>query len=188
MKTLHAFIQRHRLGLLFFLWCLILAWLTLSPGSAQPAGAGTAAQSQEETTGSMLLERFIPLRPAAEQSPKKTLAESNQAPGPTKSETWHGAHELDELPRPLVSLETLFLFPDKAAILGIRTALVLVELEIDLRGNIVTHRILRGAGNGFDEEVLAKLPSVRFSPGRIDGRAVAVRARLPIRFVLRPGR
>jgi protein TonB len=75
-------------------------------------------------------------------------------------------------------------YPRLARELG-KEGSVLLRLTIDERGSLTHVEVLRGAGSGFDEEAVRAARESRFSPARMNGRAVACRAQLPVRFVLR---
>ncbi|SDY15078.1 energy transducer TonB [Hymenobacter psychrophilus] len=66
---------------------------------------------------------------------------------------------------------------------------VFASFVVDESGRIQQPRILRGLGNGCDEEVLRVLrqTSGRWTPGQQDGRFVKVKMMLPIRFKFQPG-
>ncbi len=75
-------------------------------------------------------------------------------------------------------------YPRLARELG-KEGTVLLRLTIDDRGRLTHVEVLRGAGSGFDEEAVRAARESKFSPARMNGRAVACRAQLPVRFVLR---
>ncbi len=183
---IRTLLRRHTTALLFLAWLGLLA-LPLLDSQADAAGVQDGSPvSKAEAQQNIVLERFVRMMPDSlpDTAPEQV---TNQSSGQQGQQSWHGADELDELPRPLVPLHSLFVFPERAARLGIRRALVLAEIDLDAEGRIAACRIVHGAGNGFDEEVLARLPGVRFAPGKKGGHPVAVRARLPVRFVLRSG-
>ncbi|WP_190242533.1 energy transducer TonB, partial [Hymenobacter lapidiphilus] len=66
---------------------------------------------------------------------------------------------------------------------------VFASFVVDESGRIQQPRILRGVGDGCDEEVLRVLrqTSGRWTPGQQDGRFVKVKMMLPIRFKFQPG-
>lgn len=67
--------------------------------------------------------------------------------------------------------------------------LVFASFVVDETGRVVQPRIVRGLGNGCDEEVLRVLrqTSGRWVPGQQDGQFVKVKLVLPIRFHFQPG-
>jgi protein TonB len=75
-------------------------------------------------------------------------------------------------------------YPRLARELG-KEGTVLLRLTIDERGSLTHVEVLRRAGSGFDEEAVRAARESKFSPARMNGRAVACRAQLPVRFVLR---
>ncbi|MBW3470023.1 TonB family protein [Arthrospiribacter ruber] len=75
-------------------------------------------------------------------------------------------------------------YPDKAKEMGIEGT-VYVVFEIQKDGRVTNPEILRGIGGGCDEEALRVIrQSPDWIPGKQNGREVAVRMRLPIRFKL----
>lgn len=62
---------------------------------------------------------------------------------------------------------------------------VFVEFTVHSTGEITNAKILRGIGYGCDEEALAAINDMpRLKPGRMNGRNVPVRMRLPVKFRL----
>ncbi len=62
---------------------------------------------------------------------------------------------------------------------------VLLRVTIDERGRPVSVEIVKGAGFGFDEEAIKAVQSSTFVPARKEGKPLAGKVLLPIRFVLR---
>lgn len=65
-----------------------------------------------------------------------------------------------------------------------REGVVALELHISAEGRLLEAIILEKAGYGMDEAALQALQSSTFFPAVQDGRAVAGKARLNIRFQL----
>ena len=61
---------------------------------------------------------------------------------------------------------------------------VLLRVTIDEQGRPVEVEVLDTAGSGFDEEAVQAVKKSVFTPAKKDGRPVACRALLPVRFVL----
>ena len=59
---------------------------------------------------------------------------------------------------------------------------VIIEADIDSKGNLIQIRVIRNAGFGFDEAAIAMMEASAFSPAMMDGRAVGVRMRFTIKF------
>ncbi|GAA4379146.1 energy transducer TonB [Hymenobacter koreensis] len=80
-------------------------------------------------------------------------------------------------------LNSLVRYPDAALRKGTK-GLVLASFVVDENGEVVNPKIVRGLGNGCNEEVLRVLryTSGRWTPGYRDGRAVKVKMTVPIRF------
>jgi protein TonB len=62
---------------------------------------------------------------------------------------------------------------------------VLLRVTIDERGRPVLVEVLTKAGFGFDEEAVKAVQGSTFVPAKKEGKALACKALLPIRFVLR---
>ena len=58
-------------------------------------------------------------------------------------------------------------------------------MTIDERGRPVEIEVLRKAGFGFDEEAVKAVQGSTFVPAKKEGKALACKALLPIRFVLK---
>ena len=67
--------------------------------------------------------------------------------------------------------------------------LVFASFVVDESGRVIQPRIVRGLGDGCDEEVLRVLrqTSGHWTPGQQDGRFVKVKLVVPIRFRFQPG-
>ncbi len=61
---------------------------------------------------------------------------------------------------------------------------VLLVIVVDERGNPRDIRVIRPAGLGLDEKALQAVQQWRFSPGKKDGRPVAVQAMIEVNFRL----
>ena len=59
---------------------------------------------------------------------------------------------------------------------------VIVEVTIDIAGNIVNRKVLQSIGYGIDEKVLAVLENWRFRPATINGAPVASRQDVHFHF------
>jgi len=62
---------------------------------------------------------------------------------------------------------------------------VLLRVTIDERGRPVAVEVIEKAGFGFDEEAVKAVKDSTFIPAKIDGKPLACKALLPIRFVLK---
>jgi protein TonB len=66
-----------------------------------------------------------------------------------------------------------------------REALVVIEVEIDARGKVVSARVLRHADYGLDDAALVAAKSTQFEPALMGTTPVPVRYQLPYRFKVR---
>ena len=62
---------------------------------------------------------------------------------------------------------------------------VLLRVTIDERGRPVDVEIVKGAGFGFDEEAVKAVQCSTFVPAKKEGKPLACKVLLPIRFVLK---
>lgn len=82
-------------------------------------------------------------------------------------------------------LQSQIVYPE-AAIVGGTEGVVYVEFVVDAAGTIGNAKVVKGIGDGCDEEairVVRKMPA--WKPGMINGKPVNVLFHLPIRFKLR---
>lgn len=63
-----------------------------------------------------------------------------------------------------------------------KEGIVILEVDIDLQGRVISARIIEEPGWGFGEAALKAIQNAAFSPAKIDATAVPVRYRIPIRF------
>jgi TonB family protein len=75
-------------------------------------------------------------------------------------------------------------YPKKAKDLE-REGVVILALVLDESGRLVSVDVVESGGFGFDEEAVRAVKKSSFLPATRNGRAVACRAILPVRFVLR---
>jgi protein TonB len=66
-----------------------------------------------------------------------------------------------------------------------REALVVIEVEIDAKGKVVSARVMRHADHGLDDAALAAAKATEFEPALMGTTPVPVRYQLPYRFKVR---
>ncbi len=66
-----------------------------------------------------------------------------------------------------------------------REALVVVEVEIDASGRVVSARVIKHADYGLDDSALAAAKQTTFEPALMGTQPVAVRFQIPYRFKVR---
>jgi periplasmic protein TonB len=86
-----------------------------------------------------------------------------------------------EMPRLLA--EVRIPYPKEAKEKGIEGPVVM-GLLIDVDGNVRDATLLEGPGHGLDEAAMEAVRRLRFSPAKVEKKAVAVRIRYIYRFVL----
>ncbi len=75
-------------------------------------------------------------------------------------------------------------YPPSMRTLG-KTATVKLEAYIDKKGKVRKVTIVKSAGEEFDQAAKKAIWASTFSPAKVDGKAVAVLLRLPVKFNLR---
>lgn len=66
-----------------------------------------------------------------------------------------------------------------------REGLVKLEVLIDARGRVRDIRVLKSAGEAFDQAAINAIHASSFAPGNVNGKPVTVLMRVPVRFKLR---
>ena len=72
-------------------------------------------------------------------------------------------------------------YPPAALAAGIEGS-VLIEYDIDYKGNVVDTRVLQSLGHGCDEEACRVIRLLKFSVGRNRGVKVVFHKKMPIKF------
>jgi protein TonB len=103
-------------------------------------------------------------------------------PPPVKKPKFFPSYEVTKLPRAksAVQPEIPQAFRDAQ-----REALVVVEVEIDASGNVVSARVLKHAEYGLDDSALAAAKHTTFEPALMGTQPVPVRFQIPYRFKVR---
>lgn len=137
----------------------------------------------------VLTEKPEPPKPVAPPEPVKEIVEPT--PPVTKALPETAEESLPE-PAPLAKLTAMPRFihqeqpvyPHVLRAAG-REGVVRLELLIDAKGVVRKVTVLKSAGDAFDEAAIAAMKNSSFAPAEIEGKAVAVKLRLPIKFRLR---
>jgi protein TonB len=92
------------------------------------------------------------------------------------------AYELDQPPQPIVRVPPSYPFKARErAIEGV----VQIKMLVNIDGSVSHLQILDARPKGvFEESVMRAVPQWKFSPGKIEGKAVTAWVVLPIRFTL----
>lgn len=61
---------------------------------------------------------------------------------------------------------------------------VFIEFVVDRTGTVSQLKIVKGIGDGCDEEAMRVISQTRWEPGRQRGKPVNVRLTLPVQFKL----
>lgn len=81
------------------------------------------------------------------------------------------------------SIQSKIIYPEVAKRAGIEGR-VYVLAFIDENGNVANAKIIKGIGGGCDEAALNAVKTVKFIPGKKDGKPVKVQVSIPIAFKL----
>jgi periplasmic protein TonB len=91
----------------------------------------------------------------------------------------------DRPPTPIIDFDLKQFFPKEARWANITQKVVVVRVQVDERGRLVTARVVSAkAGYGFDEAAIKIVNLAKFAPGYQKGRPVKMNHRLPITFLL----
>lgn len=92
----------------------------------------------------------------------------------------------DEMPEPIggiTAIQQKAYYPELAKRSGVQGK-VFVEAFINENGNVVGVKIIKGIGAGCDESAMKAVLSIRFKPGKHNGKPVKVRVVAPLWFKL----
>ncbi|MDG5765934.1 energy transducer TonB [Balneolales bacterium ANBcel1] len=106
---------------------------------------------------------------------------SATAMAPDEDEVYRVVEEMPEIIGGIQELYKHLQYPERAVRGGVEGRVV-VQFIIDENGEIHNPEILRDIGAGCGDAAVEAIKSVRFSPGRQNGQAVAVLYALPITF------
>ncbi len=164
------------------------------PPAAPPAAAPPAAPPPEAAApapaapGPALADTLTPATASSGGMTAQTGA-GGAGTGPPAAQ----ADESDYLPQfkiteapviPTKAVLSKIEYPPLAARQGIE-ATVFLELLIDATGKIRKVTVLKDPGYGFAQVAVAALQGVVCVPAKVEGQAVAVRYRYPVRFTLK---
>ncbi len=91
----------------------------------------------------------------------------------------------DRPPAPFIDFDLRQFFPKAAKDANITSGTVIVQVQVDEKGNLKAARVVSGrSGYGFDEAALRVIHMARFSPGYVKGKPIKMNHRIPVRFVL----
>ena len=91
----------------------------------------------------------------------------------------------DRPPTPIIDFDLKQFFPQAAKAASITDKVVVVLVQIDEGGNLVSSKIVSGkAGYGFDEAAIKIINMTRFTPGYVAGKPTKMAHRVPINFTL----
>jgi TonB family protein len=106
-------------------------------------------------------------------------AESNAVPVETEKGTF------DQPPVPLSAIRPQYPFEMRRKGIG---GEVLVEFVVSAEGRVRDAKVISAPHKDFHASAIAAVENVRFKPAMKDGRAVAVRMRVPLVYQVGPGR
>lgn len=122
----------------------------------------------------------------SEEEPEQVLVPVTKKPSETEE-----AKEILPTPVPVFKLTSMPRFihraqfyPPSMRSLG-KEAIVKLEVLIDKAGVVRNVIVLESAGAIFDQAAIESMMASTFVPGNVEGKAVAVLKRMPVRFTLR---
>jgi len=81
---------------------------------------------------------------------------------------------VEKIPVPLTPYSQVLRYPEAAANLSLPKIGIVVELIIDKKGRVIKATGVTDSGYGFEQEAISNLTNIRFRPGRLQGKTVAV--------------
>ncbi len=96
---------------------------------------------------------------------------------------------VEQLPEPIggiMAIQQNVVYPESARRDSVEGT-VYVEAFIDEQGNVVRTSIVKGVREDLDKAASDAVAKVKFSPGKLQGKAVKVKLAIPIRFKLGRG-
>jgi periplasmic protein TonB len=103
----------------------------------------------------------------------------------TDSDGYMFADLADHPPVPIIDFDPDEFFPKAAKSANITRSTVLAEVQVNENGSVYNFKVLSAvSAYGFDDAAIKVLTRMRFRPGKINGKAVKMLARLPIVFSL----
>jgi len=94
--------------------------------------------------------------------------------------------ELDKTPFPVNGIKAIaekVIYPPEAKEQGTEGK-VLVKVIVDVKGNVVSTKVIEGIGNGCDEAACESIKKTKFSPAEKDGKNVQAEVVIPVKFKL----
>ena len=114
----------------------------------------------------------------------ESKSQSEQSQSSEEQDHYVVVEQMPELIGGLSAIQAKVRYPEIARKANVEGR-VIVQLIVDENGNVRDPEILRGAGAGLDEEAIRVISEhAEFTPGRQDGKPVAVRLSIPIVFKL----
>lgn len=89
---------------------------------------------------------------------------------------------ITRLPEFIKKMEPIY---PKSARKNNREGTVIVEASIDSEGRVTETKVVKGSGFGFDEAAVESINNSTFTPALAGERTIAVKIRIPFRFVLK---
>jgi periplasmic protein TonB len=143
-----------------------------APGGEVAVAKGSSLDGEPGTGNS---DKPAPPAPPSPEPPKP-------APPAPPAKVFVPIYQVTQLPKPKNPVQPEI--PD-AFRQAQREALVVVEVEIDVRGHVTNARVMRHADFGLDDAALAAAKQTEFEPALMGAQPVAVRYQIPYRFKVR---
>lgn len=139
-------------------------------------------KSLVDTTGKSSVAIVIPIGETMIGDPKLKRGTSDKFIKPEDTPQRETIIEaISQMPKVLKEVKPKY--PEEARRLGIEGSVVLL-LEIDEKGNVVSAKIIKRAGYGLDEEALKAAYQLRFSPAMAGSKPVASKIKYTFTFIL----
>ena len=93
---------------------------------------------------------------------------------------------VEEMPEPiggLYAIQSKIKYPEEAKRNGVEGK-VFIQAFIDVTGNVVEAKVIKGVGHGLDEAALEAVKQTKFTSGKQEGKPVKVQVTIPIIFKL----
>lgn len=119
-------------------------------------------------------------------SSKSAVNESNDTTQVEQSLAIADATKLTKLPELIGGMKTIMSrinYPEKARKRNTQGRVV-VAFIVKKDGKLTDFKVIKGIGNGCDEEAIRAVRKAKFKPGEINGEPVNVRFSIPVEFRL----
>jgi periplasmic protein TonB len=126
----------------------------------------------------------VPVGNTLAGKPTAAVDANSVAPLPESADTFVPSYSVTEAPEVDVQPDMKAYYPNAARQQNMEGQ-VLLQLHVDATGRVTHAKLVRGAGNGFDEAaVRAATEKLHFKPARFNGKSVATQIDYKFTFLL----